>query len=104
METMLIGCALTTLAWFETATNAEARPRERSRVYLSGYSSFGALIYVERYMVGYDRYGYPIWEKRVIRRGTIRAIGPATMSHALRPSITTRGLTIGHARTTAGPA
>lgn len=38
-----------------------------SRVYISGYRSCGTPIYTERYFVGYDCHGHPIWKYRTVR-------------------------------------
>ena len=67
MKTILIACALTVLTVFGTSTNADARSHRSSNISISGYTSRGAPIYVERYIAGYDRYGRAIWAKRVIR-------------------------------------
>ena len=49
--------------------NADARPHRsyggRTETYVSGYR-YGQPVYTQRIFVGYDRYGYPCYEYRVI--------------------------------------
>ena len=66
MKTVLTTIAAVTLSWFALAPQAEARGYQ-SRVYISSYLPCGTPVYTERYFIGYDRCGNPVWGKRVLR-------------------------------------
>lgn len=66
MKTALTTIALITLSWFGSAPQAEARHYE-NRVYISSHLPCGTPVYTERYFIGYDHCGNPIWGKRVLR-------------------------------------
>ena len=66
MKTVLTTIATITLSLFVFAPKVEARGYE-SRVYISKYLPCGTPVYVERYFIGYDRCGAPVWGKRVLR-------------------------------------
>jgi hypothetical protein len=57
--------AITVLA---VAPQAQARHPKKSRVYVSEYRSCRAPVYTERYLIGYDECGNPVWGSRNIRR------------------------------------
>jgi len=69
MKTIITAIAAT-LTFLGTIPTAEATPyrgRVQSSVYISGYRSCGTPIYTERYLVGYDCHGHPIWKYRTVR-------------------------------------
>ncbi len=65
MKTIIAALGFIALALVGTAPKAEARGY-RSTVYISGYHC-GAPIYKERYFIGYDRCGRPVWGTRIVR-------------------------------------
>ena len=65
MKTILT-TVVVTLSWFGFSPKAEARCYE-SRIYISSYLPCGTPVYTERYFIGYDRCGNPVWGKRVLR-------------------------------------
>ena len=67
MKTLLVTLGIAALALVGTAPKAEAHGY-RSTVYISGYRSCGTPIYKERYFIGYDRWGRPVWGTRIVRR------------------------------------
>jgi hypothetical protein len=68
MKSTIIHLTIAAMALLGTVPQAAARSHHSSRIYISGHTSCGAPIYVERYFIGYDRCGNEIWGKRVIRR------------------------------------
>jgi hypothetical protein len=65
----LITAAIAALGLLGAAPSAEARSYHKhsgSHVYISGHRSCGTPIYKERYFIGYDRYGHPMWRYRVV--------------------------------------
>ena len=66
MKTTLTTIAAIALSWFGFAPQAEARHYE-NQVYISSYLPCGTPVYTERYFIGYDHCGNPIWGKRVLR-------------------------------------
>jgi hypothetical protein len=59
--------ALIALTLLGVAPRSDARCRESSRPFISGGRGCGTPIYTERFFVGYDRCGNPVWETRVVR-------------------------------------
>jgi hypothetical protein len=67
--TTLITGVIAALTLFGVAPSAEARHKySKSHVYVSGYRSCGTPIYTERYLIGHDRCGYPVWGYRTVQR------------------------------------
>jgi hypothetical protein len=68
MKSLLTTLAVAALALLGSAPQADARPHRRhaesSYIYVSGYRPCGTPIYTERYLVGYDRWGQPIFQYR----------------------------------------
>jgi hypothetical protein len=72
MKKLLTLIAAGAFAFIGTATEAEARHYEsqgynnaQSTVYVSGYHH-GRPIYTQRYFVGHDRYGRPVFRYRTV--------------------------------------
>lgn len=79
MKTIITTLAIAALTLLGAAPLAQARSHHSSRIYISGYTSCGTPIYVERYFIGYDHCGNPVWGKRVIRpqyRPVVRQYSP----------------------------
>jgi hypothetical protein len=67
--TFLITATIAAITLFGPVSSAEARSRHKhsqSHVYVSGYRSCGTPLYKERYIIRYDRCGYPVWGHRVV--------------------------------------
>lgn len=75
MKSTLITLTIAALALISSVTSADARSHS-SRPYVGGYRSCGTPIDTERYFVGYDRCGAPVWGYRTVRssyRPVVRA-------------------------------
>ncbi|MES2980803.1 MAG: hypothetical protein V4727_00700 [Verrucomicrobiota bacterium] len=75
MKKILTLIAASALTFLGTSVETEARPHNgyhapASTVYVSGYRQ-GRPVYTEKYLVGYDRWGRPIFKYRTVqaRRG-----------------------------------
>ncbi len=66
MKSALTTIAIIALSWFGSAPQAEARHSE-NRVYISSYLPCGTPVYTERYFIGYDHCGNPVWGTQVLR-------------------------------------
>lgn len=75
MKSLALTFALAAFTWIGAAPNADARPHRgrgydshhhSSHIYVSGYHSCGTPIYTERYLIRYNRRGYPVWGYRVV--------------------------------------
>jgi hypothetical protein len=78
MKTLLTPFAIIAFALLGASPKAEARHFE-SHVYISGHRSCGTPIYTERYFIGYDCWGRPLWGTRVVRhhyRPVVRHVAP----------------------------
>ncbi len=83
MKTILTTVAIAALALLGAAPEAQARPYHQSgRVYVSSYRSCGTPVYSERYFVGYDHCGEPIWRVRSVRQPYYR---PAVRTRYVAP-------------------
>ena len=71
MKSWITTLAVAAIAFLGATPNAEARQHRHrhaeSYIYVSGYRSCGTPIYSERYLVGYDRWGHPIWKHRKVK-------------------------------------
>jgi hypothetical protein len=70
MKTIIaaITATFTLLGSIPSAEAAPCRgPVVGSRIYISGYRSCGTPIYTEKYFVGYDCHGRPVWKYRTVR-------------------------------------
>lgn len=71
MKTWIITPAIAALTLICATPRAEARSHRghapSSYIYISGYRSCGTPVYTERVLIGYDRYGDPIWRYREAR-------------------------------------
>lgn len=78
MKTLLTTFAIAAFTLLGAAPQAEARSYE-SHVYISGHQSCGTPIYTERYFIGHDHWGRPLWGTRVVRhhyRPVVRYAAP----------------------------
>lgn len=78
MKTILTTLAVAAFTLLGATPQAEARSHE-SHVYISGHQSCGTPIYTERYFIGYDHWGRPLWGTRVVRyhhRPIVRHVAP----------------------------
>lgn len=72
MKTIALTLGIAALGLFGTAPTVEARGYNHNRghvashVHVSGHRSCGTPIYTERYLVGYDRRGFPVWGYRQV--------------------------------------
>ncbi|MEP2776119.1 MAG: hypothetical protein ABJQ29_00410 [Luteolibacter sp.] len=72
MKKLFTAIAITAFAFVGTSVSAEARPhggrgysQPASTVYISGYR-YGRPVYTQKYFIGYDRCGAPIWGYRTV--------------------------------------
>jgi len=65
MKSSIIHLTIAAMVLLGTVPQAGARSHQSARIYISGYTSCGVPIYVERYFIGYDPCGNEIWGKRV---------------------------------------
>ncbi len=68
---LIITAAIAALTLFGGTTSAEARSRYkhyRNHDYGNSYRHGDTSGYRERYLIGYDRCGYPVWGYRSVRR------------------------------------
>lgn len=74
MKTTLLTTLLACLMTVGMVAQADARPRHHQQtvIYVSGYQSCGTPIYTEKRFCGYNRWGRPIWDYRVLRPGEYR--------------------------------
>jgi len=69
MKSILLACAFASLVWLGTAPTAQARTcGVAGALWVSGYCPDTLSNYSERYLVGYDPYGRPVWGLRTVRR------------------------------------
>jgi len=69
MKTLLTTFAILTLTLAGSAPMAEARDyhgQSYAGAYAGGYGSCGTSVRTERYLIGYDRCGYPMWGYRTV--------------------------------------
>lgn len=71
--TTLVTAALTLLV---VTPQAQARHPQQNRVYVNGYPSCGTRVYTERYFIGYDRCGNPVWGTRTVRQSYPQVVYP----------------------------
>lgn len=65
MKSFICTFAIAAIALIGAAPDAEARSYDQSSpARFSGYSHSGKPVYTKSYIVGYDRYGRPIWASR----------------------------------------
>lgn len=87
IKTVLTTCVFAALTWLGTGS-ADARPgcspRPSGRVYVSGHCHCGLPIYTERYFIGYDCQGRPVWGYRQVRHHTHHTIRPSHR-HPIQP-------------------
>lgn len=76
MKAILTTLAIATLALLGSAPEAHARPYHHSGggVFISGHRSCGTPVYSERYFIGYDHCGAPIWGTRIVRQSYHRPV------------------------------
>jgi len=70
-SSLLITAAIAALTLIGATPSADAGSRHkhsRSHVYVSSYHGYGTPARTERYLIGYDRCGYPIWGYRTVQR------------------------------------
>jgi hypothetical protein len=68
---LIITAAIAAITLLGVSPSAEARSyhkHPKSHVYVSGHRSCGTPIYTERYLIRYDRCGYPVWGYRTVQR------------------------------------
>jgi hypothetical protein len=89
MKTIAVTLGTALLALLGTTISAEARYSHRghpsSHVYVSGHRSCGTPIYTERYFVGYDCRGNPIWGYRQIVHTPRRVVAPCPPQRVVYP-------------------
>lgn len=66
MKSIITFFTIATLALLGTTTSAEARHRKK-RVTFSSHQSCGTPVYTQRYLIGYDQCGEPIFGYRTVR-------------------------------------
>ena len=69
--TLLITAAIAAITLFGGTTSAEARSRHkhyRNHDYAGSYRSCDTPVHRERYLIRYDRSGYPVWGYRTVPR------------------------------------
>jgi hypothetical protein len=70
MKQLLLAITVAAAGWLGSTTSAEAdifgHRKVNVSVWVSGYAPCGDPIYVQRVFVGYDRYGDPVFETRVL--------------------------------------
>ena len=70
MKKILLALTVVAAGWLGATTPAEAgifgHKKARVEIWVSGYAPCGDPIYVQRVFVGYDRYGDPVFETRVL--------------------------------------
>ena len=88
MKTALTTIAAVALSWFGFAPQAEARHHE-NRVYISSYLPCGTPVYTERYFIGYDHCGNPVWGKRVLRPAYRPVVRPVYVAPPCPPVVVT---------------
>lgn len=79
VRSTITACLITITSWLATGTS-DARPscayKPPSQNIVSGHCHCGRPNYVERYFIGYDRCGRPLWDYRPVwqhRHPVIRA-------------------------------
>jgi hypothetical protein len=84
MKKLLTTLAVAALALMGSVSQAEARSYG-AHIYISGHQSCGAPIYHERYLIGHDHWGRPVWGTRVVRhyRPVVRYVAPTR--HYVKP-------------------
>jgi hypothetical protein len=68
MKTIITTFTIAAITLLGVAPEAQARHPRQNRVYVSEYRSCSAPVYTERYLIGYDHCGHPIWGSRTIRQ------------------------------------
>lgn len=69
-SSLILTAAIAALTLLGVSSPAEARSRHKhscSHVYTDTYRSCGRPVRTERYLIGYDRCGYPVWGYRTVR-------------------------------------
>lgn len=74
--TTTITLAITLLTLLGIMPQAEARHPVQNRIYVQGYSSCAPRVYTERYFIGYDHCGNPLWGTRTVRPVQPRVVYP----------------------------
>lgn len=88
-SSILITAAISALALLGVTSPAEAgsyHKHHRNHVYASGYRSCGTPIYREKYLIAYDRCGYPVWGYRIVSP-PVRYCPPPRDYYHSRPAV-----------------
>jgi hypothetical protein len=65
---LIITAAIAAITLLGSTTSADARHKHRRNYnYEDSYRSCDTSVYRERYFIGYDRCGYPVWGYRTVR-------------------------------------
>lgn len=82
MKKLITIIAVGVFGFIGTAVDADARPRcgsgysaPQSTIYVSGYRH-GRAVYTEKYFVGYDRWGHPVFRYRTVAAPRNQHCGP----------------------------
>lgn len=74
MKTIATTLAALTLVILGSTQQADAHGYQ-SRIYISSYLPCGTPVYTERYFIGHDRWGNPVWGTRIVRhRHVVRPV------------------------------
>lgn len=85
MKTTTITLVIAVLTLLGGMSQLQARHPVQNRIYVQGYSSCAPRIYTERYFIGHDRCGNPVWGTRTVRQVQPRVIHPRYIAPCPQP-------------------
>jgi hypothetical protein len=85
MKTIITTFTIAAITLLGVAPQAQARHPKQNRAYISEYRSCNAPVYTERYLIGYDPCGNPVWGFRTVRREYCPVIQPRYIAPCPQP-------------------